>query len=146
MRPRLRRCTIRRSPRPSPTWWSGCSPRPRPSVPPTLRRRRGCSPPAPDHRAMPPVLPPRLRNALRPLAITFVPAIAGATAAEWSELERRVTQALVTRPSAMRRQLGLFVRVLEAASRIRYRTGLAALDPGRRIALLETFVVSPRRV
>ena len=92
---------------------------------------------------MPPVMPPRLRNALRPLAITFVPEIAGATAAEWSELERRVTQALVTRPSAMRRQLGLFVRVLEAASRIRYRTGLAALDPGRRTALLETFAGSP---
>ena len=92
---------------------------------------------------MPPVMPPPLRNALRPLAITFVPEIAGATAAEWSELEHRVTQALVTRPSAMRRQLGLFVRVLEAASRIRYRTGLAALDPGRRTALLEAFAGSP---
>jgi hypothetical protein len=92
---------------------------------------------------MPPVMPPPLRNALRPLAITFVPEIAGATAAEWSELEHRITQALATRPSAMRRQLGLFVRVLEAASRIRYRTGLAALDPGRRTTLLEAFAGSP---
>ena len=92
---------------------------------------------------MPPVMPPPLRDALRPLAITFVPEIAGATAAEWSELERRITQALTTRPPSMRRQLGLFVRVLGAASRIRYRTGLAALDPGRRIALLEAFAGSP---
>jgi hypothetical protein len=43
----------------------------------------------------------------------------------------------------MRRQLGLFVRVLQAASRLRYRTGLAALDPGRRTALLEAFAGSP---
>jgi hypothetical protein len=91
---------------------------------------------------MPPVLPPPLRNALRPLAITVVPEIAGATAAQWSELERRITQALATRPSSMRRQLALFVRVLEAASRIRYRTGLAALDPGRCTALLEAFAGS----
>ena len=86
---------------------------------------------------MPPVMPPPLRDALRPLATSFVPEIAGATAAEWSELERRVTQALATRPPSMRRQLGLFVRVLQAASRIRYRTGLAGLDSGRRTALLE---------
>ena len=92
---------------------------------------------------MPPVLPPPLRDARRPLAITVVPEIAGATAAEWSELERRVTQALATRPPSVRRQLGLFVRVLEAASRIRYRTGLAALAPGRRTALLEAFAGSP---
>ena len=92
---------------------------------------------------MPPVMPPPLRDALRPLAVTFVPEIAGATAAEWSELERRVTQALAARPPALRRQLGLFVRVLEAASRIRYRTRLAALDPRRRTVLLEAFAGSP---
>jgi hypothetical protein len=92
---------------------------------------------------MPPVMPPPLRDALRPLAITFVPEIAGATASQWSELERRVTQAMAARPLAMRRQLGLFVRVLEAAARIRYRTGLAALDAGRRTALLEAFAGSP---
>jgi hypothetical protein len=92
---------------------------------------------------MPPVLPPPLRDALRPLAVSFVPEIAGATAAEWSELERRITLALAARPLAMRRQLGLFVRVLQAGSRIRYRTGLAALDSGRRTALLEAFADSP---
>ena len=92
---------------------------------------------------MPPVLPPPLRQALRPLAISFVPEIAGATAAEWSALEERIAQALAARPAAMRRQLGLFVRVLQAASRIRYGTGLAALDSGRRTALLEAFAGSP---
>lgn len=92
---------------------------------------------------MPPVIPPPLRPALRPLAISFIPEIAGATAAQWSELEGRIAQALAARPAAMRRQLGLFVRVLEAASRIRYRAGLAALDSGRRTALLEAFAGSP---
>ena len=92
---------------------------------------------------MPPVMPPPLRDALRPLAVCFVPEIAGATAAQWSELEHRITQGLASRPPAMRRQLGLFVRVLQAASRLRYRTGLAALDPGRRTALLEAFAGSP---
>jgi hypothetical protein len=92
---------------------------------------------------MPQVMPPPLRDALRPLAQSFVPEIAGATAAQWSELERLITQALAARPPALRRQLGLFVRVLEAASRIRYRTGLAALDSGRRTALLEAFAGSP---
>ena len=92
---------------------------------------------------MPPVMPPPLRDALRPLAVSFVPEIAGATAAQWSELECRIVQALASRPPAMRRQLGLFVRLLQAASRVRYRTGLAALDPGRRTALLEAFAGSP---
>lgn len=92
---------------------------------------------------MPLVMPPPLRDALRPLAVTFVPEIAGATPAQWSELERRIIQALAARPPAMRRQLGLFVRVLQAASRIRYRTGLAALDPAHRTALLEAFAGSP---
>lgn len=92
---------------------------------------------------MPPEIPPPLRDALRPLAVSFVPEIAGASAAEWSELERRIMQALEARPPAVRRQLGVFVRVLEAASRIRYRTGLAGLDSGRRTALLESFAGSP---
>ena len=92
---------------------------------------------------MPPVIPPPLRDALRPLAVSFVPEIAGASASEWSELERRILQALEARPPAVRRQLGVFVRVLEAASRIRYRTGLAGLDSRRRTALLESFAGSP---
>ena len=92
---------------------------------------------------MPPVMPPPLRHALRPLAISFVPEIAGATTAQWSELEERIAQALAARPAAVRRQLALFVRVLEAASRIRYRSGLAALDAGRRTALLGAFASSP---
>lgn len=92
---------------------------------------------------MPPVMPPLLRDALRPLATSFVPEIAGATEAEWSELERRITQALAARAPAVRRQLGLFVRVLQAASLVRYRAGLAGLDPPRRTALLEAFAGSP---
>jgi hypothetical protein len=92
---------------------------------------------------MPPVMPPPLRDALRPLAVGFVPEIADATPDQWSELERRITLTLAARPPAMRRQLGLFVRVIQTASRIRYRTGLATLDSPRRTALLETFAGSP---
>ena len=92
---------------------------------------------------MTPVVPPPLRDALRPLATSFVPEIAGASAAEWSELERRIMLALEARPPAVRRQLGIFVRVLQAAAWIRYRSGLARLDSGRRTALLESFASSP---
>jgi hypothetical protein len=84
-----------------------------------------------------------LRRALRGLATSFVPETSAATSGEWAALEAGVERALAVRPAAMRRQLGLFVRVLAAAARVRYRTGLATLDPARRTALLESFARSP---
>ena len=86
---------------------------------------------------------PSLSTALRALAPSFVPETASATAAEWAMLEATVERALAARPGAMRRQLALFLQVLGTAARLRYRTGLASLEPERRLALLNWFVNSP---
>ncbi len=88
-------------------------------------------------------MPPSLQSALRALASSFVPETAGASEVEWAALETRVGQALAARPAAMRRQIGLFVRILDTTARLRYRTGLTALDAVRRTALLESFARSP---
>lgn len=47
-------------------------------------------------------------------------------------------RALAARPAAMRRQLGLFLLVLDAAARFRHLTRFTSLDPARRSALLES--------
>ena len=88
-------------------------------------------------------LPAPVRKTLRAVAASFVPETASATDAEWRELEARIGKALAARPPAMRRQLALFVRVLDAAARARYLARLTRLDPPRRTALLEWFSRSP---
>jgi hypothetical protein len=90
-----------------------------------------------------PPLPVQVRDRLRSLAQSFVPETASASEAEWRELEARIEAALASRPPAMRRQLALFVRVLDTAARIRYLGGLSRLDPPQRTALLEWFSRSP---
>ena len=72
-----------------------------------------------------------------------MPETAAATEAEWRELEARIVAALAARPDAMRRQLALFLRVLDGAARLRYLAGLDRLDPERRTRLLEWFGRSP---
>lgn len=88
-------------------------------------------------------MPPALRTALRALAESFIPETAAASATELAHLVAGIERALAARPESMRRQLGLFVRVLDAAARLRYRRGLATLDAVRRTALLESFARSP---
>ena len=88
-------------------------------------------------------MPPALRTALRALAESFIPETAAASATELAHLEAGIERALAARPESMRRQLGLFVRVLDAAARLRHRRGLATLDAVRRTALLESFARSP---
>lgn len=79
----------------------------------------------------------------RALASSFVPETAGATAAEWAALEATVEAALRRRPAALRRQIALFLRVLDVWARLRYRAPLARLDPVQRGALVESFSHSP---
>lgn len=90
---------------------------------------------------------PFITSALRPrfhaLAATFVPEIAAAGPVEWAALEAVVERALAERPAAMRRQLALFIRILDLAARLRHGAGLAALDPERRTAFLERIASSP---
>lgn len=77
------------------------------------------------------------------LAVAFVPEIAGCTPAQWDELVRIVSEALGQRPAGMRRQVLLFIRVLDSLARLRYGRRLDRLDRDRRVALLETVGNAP---
>ena len=88
-------------------------------------------------------LTPSLRPRFRALAASFVPETAAAAPAEWAALETTVERALAARPTAIRRQLALFIRVLDFIARLRLGRGLAALDDARRAAFLERVAASP---
>ncbi len=90
-----------------------------------------------------PVLSPALAPAFRALAAAFVPETAQATDAQWAVLEQTVGRALAARPPALQKQIGLFLRVLDIAARVRFGRGLAALGIARCTALLEWFARSP---
>lgn len=77
------------------------------------------------------------------LISTLVPETAGATPEQWAELERTIEQVLATRAPGLRRQLGIFMRLLDAVARIRFGRPLAQLDPPRREAFLEGLARSP---
>jgi hypothetical protein len=88
------------------------------------------------------VIPP-VRPAFRSLAVTIVPDAERLGDAEWSELEALVEQALAARPAAMRRQLRMFVRLLEWLPLARYGRPFTRLDVARRTRLLERVQDSP---
>jgi hypothetical protein len=73
-----------------------------------------------------------LRPTVRALAAAVVPEAARLDAAGWTELERTVERALALRPSALRRQLRLLLRMLEWLPFLYYGRRLSTLDPARR--------------
>src|SRR5262245_36336201 len=83
-----------------------------------------------------------VRRPFRALANVFIPETAGADEAAWSRLEAIVAGALASRPSAIARQVLLFIRILDALSVMRYGRGLASLDPSRRTRLVEGIATS----
>ena len=80
--------------------------------------------------------------AFRAFAQCFIPETARATEPEWRGLEEVVRNALAARPNQVRRQIGLFVRVIDLAALARHRHRFAALDQARATALLEGFAAS----
>ncbi len=88
------------------------------------------------------VLTSALRPAFRALAISFIPETARADAAQWTALEQTIERTLAARPPRLRRQIALFVRLLDAWARFRHGHGLAALDAVRRTDLLARFAAS----
>jgi len=85
-----------------------------------------------------------VRQPFRALAVAFVPEIAWCTPTQRDELERIVSGALAARPAALRRQVQLFILLLDGLSLARYGRRLAHLDLPRRTALLEGLARSPR--
>ena len=89
--------------------------------------------PAPAHTPAPPdpVLA-SVRPAFRALAGAIVPEAASLEEAEWRELEAIVEGALAKRPPGMRRQLGVFIRVLDGLPVLRWGRRFRSLDAPRR--------------
>ncbi len=88
-----------------------------------MRRPRG--------RALAPVA-----GEFRALAVTIVPRASGLDEKGWRILETIVDEALAPRPEAMKRQLRLFVRVLQWLPLLRHGRTFAGLDPRRRLEFL----------
>ncbi len=89
-----------------------------------------------------PVLAP-VRPAFQALATAIVPEATRLTTGEWLEVEAIIEDYLARRPESIRRQLGLFVRVLAGVARLRYGRPLTALDPARRTRFLAAIQDSP---
>lgn len=78
-----------------------------------------------------------LRRPFRALVTVFIPETASAGESAWLRLEEIVTEALDTRPPAIRRQVLLFIRLLDGIALVRHRRRLAELDHGSRATLVE---------
>ena len=77
------------------------------------------------------VLPP-VRGVFRAVATTIVPEAGRLDAPGWDELEGIVERFLEPRPPALRRQLRLFLRVLQWVPVARFGRPFTSLDPARR--------------
>jgi hypothetical protein len=84
-----------------------------------------------------------VRDRFRALAAAIVPEAEGLDSAGWDRVEAIVEDALAQRPPAMRRQLVLFVRVLDLLPVFRWGRPFRRLDPARRTRLLHGVQGSP---
>ena len=80
---------------------------------------------------------------LRPLAEVLVPEMTDASEAEWKDTEARLTRALLARPAALRRQVALFVRLLDVFALARHGRTIRSLSFSARTALLARLERSP---
>lgn len=78
-----------------------------------------------------------VRPILRAIGATVVPEADRLDDAEWTALERIVADALAARPKAVRRQLLLFVRLVEWLPLVRYGRRFTQLDAANRSRVLE---------
>lgn len=79
----------------------------------------------------------------RALACTIVPEAAALDESGWREMERIVDTALAQRPAAMRRQLRLFIRLVDTLPLLRYGRPFRRLSLARRTRFLERVERSP---
>lgn len=84
-----------------------------------------------------------VRLPFRAAAKAFIPELAEAPPATWERLEATVERALGDRPPAMRRQLVLFLRILDLLARLRHGRPLTGLTPAQCTRLLEGLSRSP---
>lgn len=84
-----------------------------------------------------------VRAPFRAVARTVSPGTRGLDEEGWAELEAIVEEALSDRPPAMRRQLRIFLRVLQWAPLLRWGRRFTSLAPARRRRLLEGLQEAP---
>jgi hypothetical protein len=77
-----------------------------------------------------------VRDSFRALATSIVPEAVSLAPEEWSEVEQIVEQGLAARPAAIRRQLRLFVRILNVLPLFRFGRTFRSLDAARRTRFL----------
>jgi hypothetical protein len=82
-------------------------------------------------------------KAFHSIAVTVVPEARQLDANGWRDLNAIVEHAIAQRPSNVRRQLALFLRILNLLSMIRYGRGITRLVPARRAQFLEKVERSP---
>ncbi len=84
-----------------------------------------------------------VRPAFRALAGTIVPPAGSLDEGQWEELEAIVEDYLSRRPEKLRRQLQLFVRLLQVLPLARYGKPFTALDAERRTHFLAVMQDAP---
>ncbi len=84
-----------------------------------------------------------IRPTFRAIATSVVPEAARLDEAGWAEVEKVVEDALRGRPAALRRQLRLFIGVLDAYALVRHGRTLRALAPASRLRVLEAMENAP---
>ena len=72
------------------------------------------------------------------IAEVVVPETATMTEKQWSEFYSVINTALARRPAKMRRQLKLFIRILNVISLVRYRRSLPNTTKRQRVELLSS--------
>lgn len=77
-----------------------------------------------------------IRSLVRTIATTVVPEASRLDEAAWMEWEQIIGKALESKPAGLRRQLILFIRVLDVLPIFRFGKTLQGLDPARRTQFL----------
>ena len=88
-------------------------------------------------------LPSSLQAPFRALAITMVPDAATLDETAWRDVDASIARALAKRPAAVRRQLALFIRILDTLPLFRWGRRFHALGAARRARFLDAMQYSP---
>jgi len=89
-----------------------------------------------------PVLPP-VQRPFRAIALTVIPEAVRLSDRGWEALERLVERRLATQPAKTRRQVRLFIRLLQWLPLLRFGRPFTALDAARRFRVLQALQDAP---
>lgn len=84
-----------------------------------------------------------VRETFRAIATTVVPEAVRLQPEEWNEVEAIVERGIASRPAKIKRQLRLFVKILNVLPLFRFGKTFRALDPERRTRFLLAIQDSP---